>query len=176
MLKKILLSLVFICNLINAGELVLKNVTPNQIVSGFERPEDNLSGSRSRGLNNRNLDPVPNKPPTPVSQNFEILFDFDSANIRPESYTNLQNISKALNDPKLVNSNFKIEGHTDHAGTFEYNMALSSRRAQSVQSFLIQGGVQARRLNSEGKGYTQLIDPSNPRGALNRRVKITRID
>jgi outer membrane protein OmpA-like peptidoglycan-associated protein len=176
MFKKILLGLIFISNFNNAGELVLKNATPNQIVSGFERPEDSLSGSRSRGLNNRNLDPVPNKPPTPVSQNFEILFDFDSANIKSESYTDVQNIAKALNYPKLVNSKFKIEGHTDKVGTYEYNMALSTRRAQSVQSFLIRNGVDARRLSSEGKGYTELNDPSNPTGASNRRVKITRID
>lgn len=183
MLKKILLGLAILSNIGNSAELVLKNATPSQIVNGFERPGDSLGSSNSRSLGDRNLDPVPNKspispnkPPTPVSQNFEILFDFDSANIRPKSFAYLQNIATALNDPRLVNSNFKIEGHTDKVGALDYNIALSSRRSDSVKSFLIKSGVNPKRLTSEGKGFKELNDLSNPTSASNRRVKIIRID
>jgi peptidoglycan-associated lipoprotein len=45
-----------------------------------------------------------------------------------------------------------IEGHADEQGTREYNLALSNRRANSVQEYLISRGVAGARLRSVGYG------------------------
>ena len=45
-----------------------------------------------------------------------------------------------------------IEGHADEQGTREYNLALSNRRANSVQEYLISRGVAGTRLRSVGYG------------------------
>lgn len=45
-----------------------------------------------------------------------------------------------------------IEGHADERGTREYNIALGARRAETVKSFLISQGVEARRLRTVSYG------------------------
>ncbi|KAA9010721.1 peptidoglycan-associated lipoprotein Pal [Histidinibacterium aquaticum] len=41
-----------------------------------------------------------------------------------------------------------IEGHADEQGTREYNLALGSRRAQSVREYLVSQGISANRLQT----------------------------
>jgi outer membrane protein OmpA-like peptidoglycan-associated protein len=177
MLKRFLfLFILFVCNSY-AADLVLQNVTKDQIAKGFERSEDSLPFSHSRGLgSSRNLDPVPSTPPKPVAQSFNILFEFDSSSISVDSVGLANEIAMAINEPKLINSKFKIEGHTDRVGTYDYNISLSERRAESVKTFMIRHGVAPNRLSTEGKGYNELNEPQNPTAASNRRVKIIRLD
>ena len=55
------------------------------------------------------------------------------------------------------NPNVTIEmaSHTDRKGTDEYNINLSSRRAQSVIDYLIEKGISADRLQSQGYGESR---------------------
>ena len=50
---------------------------------------------------------------------------FDSADILPEAKPSLDELGKALTDPKLTGGTFLIAGHTDAKGSDEYNLALS---------------------------------------------------
>ncbi|MEM1432364.1 MAG: OmpA family protein [Pseudomonadota bacterium] len=45
-----------------------------------------------------------------------------------------------------------IEGHADEQGTREYNLALSARRANSVQEYLVAQGVAGTRLQTRPLG------------------------
>lgn len=108
-----------------------------------------------------------------VATLYGINFDFDSAELRPESFQTLNALLEALsNNPKW---SFKIVGHTDARGTDEYNQDLSTRRAASVKAWLVDQGVEASRLSTEGRGESEPVrDEDNEAAyALNRRVVVT---
>ena len=68
--------------------------------------------------------------------------------------------------------NVIIEGHTDEAGSKEYNFALGDRRAGAVKSFLIGQGIQPSRLIAVSYGNEQPIATGGMEAARskNRRV------
>ena len=82
-----------------------------------------------------------------------IFYDFDKADLRPESQTALDELVTVLND----NPNVTIEmaSHTDRKGTDEYNMRLSERRAQSVIDYLVEKGISRDRLQPHGYGESR---------------------
>jgi outer membrane protein OmpA-like peptidoglycan-associated protein len=101
----------------------------------------------------------------------QITFEFDSARISREALPALNEIGIALRSDELAGLRFLIEGHTDAVGGLQYNMRLSSRRADSVKRFLItQHKLSANRLLTTGKGPTDLHDPVLPDSSVNRRV------
>lgn len=67
-----------------------------------------------------------------------------------------------------------IEGHTDDVGSLELNQTLSMHRADSVKSYLMQQGIQSRRLTAAGMGETQPIadNLSESGRQQNRRVEV----
>lgn len=81
-----------------------------------------------------------------------IFYDFDKATLRPESKEALDEMARMLAD----NPNVTIEmsSHTDRHGSDEYNERLSERRAKSVVDYLIEAGVDPKRLTWKGYGET----------------------
>lgn len=124
--------------------------------------QDIGSPGQSKGL--------PNQPSGMVD--LTIQFAFDSATILDESKPLLERLAKALNSTELAKLRFVIEGHTDGVGNRAYNDQLSARRAQAVVDFLATTGVSVARLRSEGKGFSELLYPQDPKAAGNRRVRI----
>lgn len=103
----------------------------------------------------------------------QILFAFDSAEILPEALPSLNELGKALTDPKLKGASFLIAGHTDAKGSADYNLALSQRRAASVADFLIKTyHVDKGQLSVIGFGEEQLKNKEDPFADENRRVQI----
>lgn len=103
----------------------------------------------------------------------QILFAFDSAEILPEALPSLNELGKALTDPKLKGASFLIAGHTDAKGSADYNLALSQRRAASVADFLIKTyHVDKGQLSVIGFGEEQLKNKEDPFAEENRRVQI----
>ncbi len=102
-----------------------------------------------------------------------ILFDYDKATIRKESYSALQSIADIMKE--YPNSNFLIEGHTDSRGSDAYNEKLSHERAGSVREYLTTIGMQGSRLTSKGFGETRPIATNNTAAGRqqNRRVEIS---
>jgi OOP family OmpA-OmpF porin len=111
--------------------------------------------------------------PKPVNVDLSINFDFDSARLQASSKPLLDNLAQAMNSERLGALKFKVEGHTDAKGKPEYNQELSSRRAAAVQSYLTSQNVNADRLQSEGKGASELLTPEKPLASENRRVRIS---
>jgi outer membrane protein OmpA-like peptidoglycan-associated protein len=107
--------------------------------------------------------------------NLKIEFDVNSYTIRPESYTLLLELGKALADPRLRDRIIIINGHTDSDGKEKYNIRLSLNRAAAVRSYLIDHyGVSPDRLKVVGYGESMPLKPntSKENKQLNRRVEI----
>ena len=105
-----------------------------------------------------------------------ILFDVNSDKIKPESYGILKEIGTVLKENAEVK--VRIIGHTDSDGDDAKNMDLSKRRAASVKNSLsAEFGIDASRLETDGKGETQPSDQnSTPQGkANNRRVEFIKL-
>jgi OmpA-OmpF porin, OOP family len=105
---------------------------------------------------------------------YGIYFDVDKAEVKPESKPQIDAILAFLRaDPSI---NVIVAGHTDNQGAFDYNVALSQRRAQAVLRALSSQGVAPRRLTAFGNGMASPVAPNDtPDGqARNRRVEIVR--
>jgi OmpA-OmpF porin, OOP family len=100
-----------------------------------------------------------------------INFEYDKAIIKKDSYYILDAVVATMNgypDIELI----EVQGHTDERGDDAYNLELSERRAAAVMAYLIEHGVAARRLMSNGYGETQPLDKRHNEAAWekNRRV------
>lgn len=105
-----------------------------------------------------------------------VNFDFDSARLQAASRPLLESLAQAMNNERLQAIRFRVEGHTDGKGTARYNDELSARRAQAVAEFLVAQGVAGARLETQGKGFSELLVPGRPEAAENRRVRIVTVD
>ena len=105
-----------------------------------------------------------------------ILFDSGSANIQPQSYGIIRQISQVLQQEKDMKLN--IVGHTDADGSDNNNLKLSKSRAEAVKKALIEiYNISADRLQTDGKGESQPVgDNATSDGkAQNRRVEFIKI-
>ena len=110
------------------------------------------------------------------SLNLRVLFAFNSAELTPEARTTLDNLGRALQSAELRSSRFEVAGHTDATGDAESNKRLSDERAAAVKNYLVTNfGVDASRIQSVGYGKAELLDPSHPTSAINRRVQVTNL-
>ena len=107
-----------------------------------------------------------------------VLFDFDAANIRPNSYPLLDEFGKAFTGG-LAGARFLVVGHTDNVGAEDYNQRLSQDRARNVADYLItKHSVDSSRLIVKGYGEAKPVTTNQTEQgrAKNRRVEFIRID
>ena len=107
---------------------------------------------------------------------YGITFDVNSDKIKPESYGTLKDIAAVLTENAGVK--IKIVGHTDSDGDDAKNLDLSKRRAASVKNELSKTfGIDASRMETDGKGETQPIAPNDSPSnkAQNRRVELIKL-
>jgi len=100
-----------------------------------------------------------------------IFFETGKATLKSESFTELENVIKFLNDNATVR--LEISGHTDNVGSLKSNTKLSQDRAQSVVNYLVTKGIAASRLEAKGYAFSQPLSTNDtPDGrAQNRRVE-----
>lgn len=99
-----------------------------------------------------------------------IYFAYDKSALTADAKKKLaENADWIKKNPK---SNIQIEGHTDERGSVEYNLALGDRRAKSVRKYLIDSGVEAKRLKviSYGKEKPVASGDSEEAYSKNRRA------
>jgi OOP family OmpA-OmpF porin len=111
-----------------------------------------------------------------VTLSDEILFDVDQADLKPGGMQQLARVSEFLR--QNPDRNVLIEGHTDSSAPDAYNLALSQRRANAVEDFLITQGVDPTRISAVGYGE-QLPIATNDSAAgrqANRRVELVVLD
>jgi OOP family OmpA-OmpF porin len=101
-------------------------------------------------------------------------FEFNSAELKPEAKALLEKVGRALTAPDLETFRFSIEGHTDSIGGEAFNTNLSKRRAEVVQDYLANTGVDQMRLESIGLGEASPVDTNvtDEGRQHNRRVEI----
>jgi outer membrane protein OmpA-like peptidoglycan-associated protein len=105
-----------------------------------------------------------------------IRFDFDKANIEPQYRDILNRIAGVL--MTLKGYSIYVYGYTDDVGSQDYNLKLSSRRAQAVRDSLVQAGINPGLITTKGFGKSdpRLKDDSPESRAANRRVEIGIVD
>jgi peptidoglycan-associated lipoprotein len=88
---------------------------------------------------------------TPASSALkDIYFDFDSYDLRADARAALKANGEWLK--ANPSTQVQIEGHCDERGTTEYNLALGSKRAQSVKDYLVTLGTATDRLSTISYG------------------------
>lgn len=104
-----------------------------------------------------------------IEKNFNAAkFEAGKADLNDDAKFVLHDLVKILNkQPQL---RLKIEGHTSDEGDVTFNQTLSETRAKAVVDFLVSQGVAADRLEFEGKGSSEPLDPNNRE--VNRRTEI----
>jgi outer membrane protein OmpA-like peptidoglycan-associated protein len=125
-------------------------------------------------------DPEPSKPTgarvvltsSRIEITEKVAFKTASAEIKATSFPLLDDVAGVLaSNPQILL--VRIEGHTDSAGSSEYNQKLSQGRADSVRRYLIGKGVDADRLTAKGFGETMPIADNHTEAGReqNRRVE-----
>jgi outer membrane protein OmpA-like peptidoglycan-associated protein len=101
-----------------------------------------------------------------------ILFDFDSANIRPDADRALDDVAQVIK--AYESRSVRIEGHTDSVASDEYNQSLSERRAGSVADWFAKDGIERGRLAVAGHGEKKPLATNDTAAGrqLNRRVEV----
>lgn len=106
-----------------------------------------------------------------------IYFDYDKATLRPESFKVLAQIIDFLNDNPTIR--VEMSAHTDARGSDPYNLKLSQKRAESTVKYLIEHGIDAKRLVPKGYGETKILNQckngvkcSEEEHEFNRRVEM----
>jgi len=106
-----------------------------------------------------------------------ILYDFNSAELRPASKTALDDLVKIMRDNPAIK--IELGSHTDSIGSDSYNLNLSERRAKSCVDYLLSKGISNNRVVAKGYGKSMPVAPNslpgggdNPAGReLNRRTE-----
>lgn len=79
-----------------------------------------------------------------------VFYEFDRADITPESAEALDRLTTMLKDNPNVT--IELSAHCDYRGDSIYNRNLSQRRAESVVRYLTEHGIDMPRLTAKGYG------------------------
>lgn len=163
-----------------------KPLTRGLSIGGSAEPAANTAQSKFvtsvRGRSTRSLSANEREEIAAIVQDkpkidLEITFDYNSADISARSIPSVQALGRALSNAELKGSTFVVAGHTDAAGTEEYNQNLSERRADAIKKYLIDKyGINGSDLVTVGYGKSKLKDPSQPLAEVNRRVQVVNME
>jgi OOP family OmpA-OmpF porin len=99
-----------------------------------------------------------------------VYFDYDDYKLNAKSYVELNRLVHFLKANTTLC--IELEGHTDSKGSEAYNQQLSTQRAKKIYDYLVQAGIDPKRLTYQGYGKTRpLVSNDVPENQpLNRRV------
>ena len=105
----------------------------------------------------------------------EVLFDFDSADIREDAEPTIREVGRALVGLEAEQLRVEIRGHTDAVGPESYNQRLGERRAASVRDWLVEefDGLTAGMFTVRSFGESQPVASNETEAGRqrNRRVE-----
>ena len=117
-----------------------------------------------------------NKPGSTKTIVENILFEFNKAELLPQSQLTLDKVVLAMQS----NENFNIElsAHSDSKGSDAYNLKLSEQRAIASKNYIVSKGVNVNRIKAKGYGESKLLNNcgnnsicSDDEHAVNRRLE-----
>ncbi len=144
--------------------------------TGYWTPADSVAGCDGALVAAAPAQTAPGAAPVPTAEKVtfaaDAFFDFDKATLKPDGKAKLDDLAS-----KLGTLNLEViiaVGHTDSVGSDAYNQKLSIRRAEAVKGYLVNKGVDAKRVYTEGKGEKQPVATNKTAAgrAQNRRVEI----
>ncbi len=97
--------------------------------------------------------PTPPKAEEPVTAS--VLFDFNRSEVRPGEALKLDELAARIKARTF--DRVDAVGHADRIGANAYNLALSKRRADAVQAYLVGKGIDAGRIRTEAKGEDEAV-------------------
>jgi outer membrane protein OmpA-like peptidoglycan-associated protein len=126
----------------------------------------------------RNVDPAKHGCPKARVEKGEIKiterieFKTNSSKLLPSSFEILEEVRAILEKHPEITL-LSLEGHTDNVGRAKYNQKLSQLRTESVLKWLVQNGIDRKRLKATGYGSSvPLADNDTEEGReKNRRVE-----
>ncbi len=101
-----------------------------------------------------------------------LIFEQGKSKITSESYQELDLLADFMHqNEKMI---IQLEGHTDFRGSKKLNYELSQQRVDAVKHYLIQKGIQPKRIKTKAFGGTQPLtkEKSIEAAAINRRVEV----
>ena len=104
------------------------------------------------------------------TRSFDVNIEFEVASSKIKgggSLLLLESIIEQLKNHTVLR--IEMIGHTDNRGSDSYNYKRSKQRAEAVKNHLTEQGIEAQRIENEGKGATQ---PKSRQLSENRRVEI----
>lgn len=121
--------------------------------------------------------PAPPPPPSGTALGLNILFEYNSTSVMPESIPYLQRLGEVLTLPENAAKVVNIIGHTDASGGAGYNQTLSEQRALAVGQYLVDTWqIDPNRLGVEGRGKSSPLAGTDPFDGINRRVEFYAIE
>lgn len=113
----------------------------------------------------------PPPPAHPICPMYVALFDFDSSAINQKTEQLVRLVARHLSEQPW---RLRIIGHTDRAGSADYNVVLSQRRAKAVRDALVREGIPAERLAIMYRGELEPLVKTQDgvREPENRRVEL----
>lgn len=102
----------------------------------------------------------------------KLIFALGKAEITDASYQELDELVEMLKQND--NINIQLEGHTDFRGNAKQNMKLSEERVEAVKEYLVNKGIDKRRIKTKAFGGTQPLSRGDDNEARrsNRRVEV----
>jgi outer membrane protein OmpA-like peptidoglycan-associated protein len=138
---------------------------------------NSVRGRATRSLSNSEREEIAAAAKDKPNIDLTITFDYNSADISAKSLPEVQKLGRALTNDDLKGSTFLLAGHTDAAGSDNYNQDLSERRADSIKRYLMDNfHIAATDLVTVGYGKSKLKDPGQPLAEVNRRVQVVNME
>ncbi len=103
----------------------------------------------------------------------DILFDFDSYQLRPDAEPLLAQVAEILK--RYGRADVEIGGHSDTFGDDQYNLKLSQERAESVRRWF-EARLPGDQLSFHATGYGRRRPIVNPRGSIEEQAKNRRVE
>lgn len=157
---------------LTAGKNYMYNVNKNGYLFHSENFLINKESADKPYLINIALQPINNTDyknsigETVVLKN--VFFETGLFELKESSFLELNKLVQLLNEQVFMK--IEIGGHTDNIGSKESNLSLSTKRAQSVYNYLINKGIDAKRLSYKGYADTKPLETNDTeQGRANNR-------
>ncbi|SDP94364.1 OmpA-OmpF porin, OOP family [Mucilaginibacter sp. OK268] len=160
-----------VTNVENAVNDLKKDSDGDGVADQFDKCPGTAAGSVVDGSGCVIVFPKDTVAPAPTATAYSnIQFEFDSSVLRTSSYPVLDATSADL---RSSGKSVEVDGYASSEGTAAHNLSLSKDRANSVKTYLVNSGVDAKKVKVKGYGETNPIaDNSTEEGrVLNRRVQ-----